>query len=103
MTLEDLKNRCKENNIQYAYGNFNKEVKPPFLVAYTVSSENFKADDIIYFKSEEIELTYTYVNKDRDFEKLIEEEILKDVIWNKTSENFLSSEELWQVSYYFKI
>ena len=34
MTLEDLKTRCIEQGIPYAYGLFKKTVDPPYLIAF---------------------------------------------------------------------
>ena len=51
MTLEELKIRCEENNIQYAYGKFKEVVEPPHLVAITRDTENFMADNIVYNKN----------------------------------------------------
>lgn len=103
MTLEELKIRCEENNIQYAYGKFKERVVPPHLVAITRDTENFMADNIVYNKNIPIQLDYTYIDKDIETENIIENIILRDIAWNKTEETYLSDEEVWQVSYFFEI
>ena len=72
MTLEELKTRCKENNIQYAYGKFKEVVEPPHLVAITRDTDNFMADNIVYNKNIPIQLDYTYIDKDIETENIIE-------------------------------
>jgi len=103
MTLEELKTRCEENNIQYAYGKFKKVVEPPHLVAITRDTDNFMADNIVYNKNTPIQLDYTFIDKDIETENTIENIILRDVTWNKTEETYLADEEVWQVSYFFEI
>ena len=103
MTLEDLKNRCVAQNIQYAYGLFKNPVQPPHLVAIVTDTNNFMADDKVYKKSTPIKMDYTYIDKDLNIEDKIENYILGDIPWNKTEETYLSDEEIWQVSYFFEI
>lgn len=103
MTLEELKQRCKEQEFQYAYGGFLEAVEPPHLVAITTDTDNFMADNRVYYKKTPIKLDYTYIVKDVKTQNKIENEILSDVAWNKTEETYLSDEKIWQVSYFFEI
>ena len=63
MTLEELKTRCEKAGFKYAYGRFKKSTEPSHLVAITVGSNNFIADNKVYKKSTPIQLDYTYINK----------------------------------------
>lgn len=103
MTLEELKKRCEKQGFQYAYGTFLTPVEPPHLVAITTDTDNFMADNTVYFKKTPIILYYTYLKKDIEQQNKIEDEILGDIAWNKTEETYLSDEEIWQVSYFFEI
>lgn len=103
INLEELKKRCEENSINYAYGRFKEATEPPFLVAISTGSNNFSSDNSVYKKIDEIELAFAYIDKDFELEKIIENIILKDVVWEKTSETYLEDEEIWQVSYFFNI
>lgn len=103
MTLEELKQRCKKQGFQYAYGVFKESVEPPHLVAISRDTDNFMADDKVYFQKTPIQLDYTYIDKDIEEQNKIENEILGDVAWNKTDETYLSDEKVWQVSYFFEI
>lgn len=103
MTLEELKTRCKNAGFKYAYGKFEKATEPPHLVAITVDTDNFMADDIVYYKKVPIQLDYTYIYKNIKEQNLIEDIILRDVTWNKSDETYLSDEAIWQISYFFEI
>lgn len=103
MTLEELKNRCEEQGIKYAYGQFKKPTEPPHLVAICVATNNFSADNKVYKKDNPIKMDYTFLDKDLEIENKIENEILGDISWEKTDETYLPDEECWQVSYFFSI
>ena len=103
MTLDELKERCKKAEFQYAYGSFKRPIAPPHLVAVSQASNNFFADNIVFQKDIPIKLDYTYIEKDTKAQAKIEDEILKDIAWNKTDETYLSDEKIWQVSYFFEI
>ena len=103
MTLEELKKRCKDAGFQYAYGRFDKATKPPHLIAITMDTDNFMADNKVYHKNIPIQLDYTYINKNLEEQNKIEDEILGDIAWNKTEETYLQDEKVWQVSYFFEI
>ena len=103
MTLEELKTRCEKAGFKYAYGRFKNPTKPSHLVAITVGSNNFIADNKVYKKSTPIQLDYTYINKNLSEQNKIEDEILGDMPWEKLDETYLSDEEVWQVSYFFEI
>lgn len=103
MTLEELKQRCKEQGFKYAYGVFKKPTDPPHLIAISRDTDNFMADNIVYVKDTPIQLDYTYIDKDITEQNKIEDIILADIAWEKTEEVYLSGEEVWQVSYFFDI
>ena len=103
MTLEQLKQRCIDAGFKYAYGKFKKTTEPPHLVAISTGSENFMADNKVYLKDTPIQLDYTYLVKDLEMQNKIEDEILRDITWNKSDETYLSDEDIWQVSYFFEI
>ena len=103
MTLEELKTRCKNAGFKYAYGSFKKPTKPPHLIAITVDTDNFMADNKVYYGKTPIQLDYTYIDKKLEEQNKIEKEILGDIAWNKTIETYLQDEDVWQVSYFFEI
>ena len=103
MTLEELKNRCKNAGFKYAYGLFEQRTEPPHLVAITADTDNFMADNKVFYSKTPIKLDYTYTEKNQEEQNKIENEILGDIAWNKTEETYLQNEKVWQVSYFFEI
>lgn len=103
MTLKELKTRCENAGFKYAYGLFKQPTEPPHLIAITVDTDNFMADNKVYYGNIPIQLDYTYTEKDLEAQNKIENEILGDVAWNKTAETYLQDEDVWQVSYFFEI
>lgn len=103
MTLEELKQRCVNSGFQYAYGGFENSVEPPHLVAISTDTDNFMADNKVYFKKTPMKMDYTYIKKDVEGQNKIEDLILGDLPWNKTEETYLADEKVWQVSYFFEI
>lgn len=103
MTLEELKNRCKNAGFKYAYGLFEQPTEPPHLVAITTDTDNFMADNKVFYSKTPIKLDYTYTEKNQEEQNKIENEILGDIAWNKTEETYLQNEKVWQVSYFFEI
>lgn len=103
MILEELKKRCEKEGFKYAYGAFKQPTEPPHLVAITLKTDNFMADNTVYSKNIPIQLDYTYLIKDIEIQNKIEDKILGDIAWNKSDETYLSDEEVWQVSYFFEI
>lgn len=105
MTLQELGERCIDQGFQYAYGVFEKPVEPPHLVAIIQDSDNFGADNVVYKRKNQCMLDYTYLRHDDGLEDMnkIENNILGDTYWEKSSENYINEEGIWQVSYFFEL
>lgn len=103
MTLEELKKRCENAGFKYAYGLFKQPTEPPHLIAISTTTDNFMADNKVYYGPIPIQLDYTYTEKNLEEQEKIEKEILGDIPWNKTDETYLQDENVWQVSYFFEI
>ena len=103
MTLEELKTRCENAGFKYAYGLFKQPTEPPHLIAISTATENFMADNKVYYGTIPIQLDYTYTEENLEEQEKIENEILGDIPWNKTDETYLQDEDVWQVSYFFEI
>lgn len=102
-SIVEIDTRCKQENIEYAYGCFQEPTTPPHLIAKEIDTDNFMADNKVYLRkgSFKLDLTMDYI--DFDLINKVENKILYDVCWNKTEETYLSEEEIWQVSYFFEI
>lgn len=103
MTLEDLKVKCTNYGLKYAYGVYKEEVEPPYLVANVMDTSNFMADNKVYLKDIPIRLEYIFKEKNLTIENLIEDTILGDITWNKTEEAYLEDEGVFEVSYFFEL
>ena len=101
--LEELKTKCENAGFKYAYCKFEKPTPPPHLVAIISDTDNFMADNKVYYGPIPIQLDYTYTEKNLEEQEKIENEILGDVAWNKTEETYLQDEGVWQVSYFFEL
>lgn len=108
MTWEELETRIdnfylEENKkIPYSHYDFDREVEPPHLMSSEIDTENFGADNKVYFEKVNARLELTTDNRDRILEKRIENEILFDIYWKKEVA-YIKSERVWNVSYFFEI
>lgn len=108
MTWNKLEDRIDkfylEDNIKipYSHYDFDREVEPPHLMSTEIDSDNFVADNKIYFEKCNARLELTTDFRDRKLEKRIEKEILFDIIWKKEVA-YIQSEKIWNVSYFFEI
>ena len=93
-----------ENGIKipYSHFDFDREVKPPHLMSTEIDSDNFIADNKIYFEKCNARLELTTDSRDRELEKRVEEEILFDIIWEKEV-TYIQTEKVWNISYFFEI
>lgn len=108
MTWEKLEERIdnfyiEENvKIPYSHYDFDREVEPPHLMSTEINDDNFLADDRIYFEKCNTRLELTTDFRDRELEKRIQKEILKDIIYKKEVA-YIQSEKIWNTSYFFEI
>lgn len=110
MNWNELENRINnfyldsENGIKipYSHFDFDREVEPPHLMSTEIDSDNFIADNKIYFEKCNARLELTTDSRDRELEKRIEEEILFDIIWEKEV-TYIQTEKVWNISYFFEI
>ncbi len=110
MTWEELEQRIdnfyldEENKIKipYSHYDFDREVEPPHLMSTEIDSDNFIADNKIYFEKCHARLELTTDFRDRKLEKRVEKEILYDIIWIREVA-YIQSEKIWNVSYFFEI
>lgn len=110
MTWKELEQRIdnfylnEENKIKipYSHYDFDREVEPPHLMSTEIDSDNFLADNKIYFEKSNARLELTTDFRDRKLEKRVEQEILYDIIWNRKVA-YIQAEKVWNVSYFFEI
>jgi hypothetical protein len=110
MTWEELESRAdkfyldeeKKIKIPYSHYDFDREVEPPHLMSTEINSDNFHADDRIYFEKSNARLELTTDIRNRKLEKRVENEILYGIIW-KREVTYIASEKVWNISYFFEI
>lgn len=110
MTWEELEKRIdifyldeeEKIKIPYSHYDFDREVEPPHLMSTEVETNNFMADNKIYYEIINTRLELTTDIRDRSLEKRIEKEILYDIVWKKEI-NYIPSEKVWNASYFFEI
>ena len=102
MKLSELDDLCKEINIPYAYGKFTEPINPPHLIGTVIDTDNFGADNKVWYKNCNFRLELTTIKKDLVLESKVENELLKDIYWDKT-ENQIEDEGVYNISYFFNI
>lgn len=86
--------------IPYSHYAFDREVAPPHLMSTEIDTDNFSADNKVFFEEVNARLELTLDYRDKKLEKRIENEILFDIFWNKEV-NYIEDEKIWNVSYFF--
>lgn len=101
---ERIDNFYLDENIKipYSHYDFDREVEPPHLMSTESESDNFGADNKVYFKQSNARLELTTDYRDKKLEKRIESEILLDIYWEKIV-TYIQSEKVWNISYFFNI
>ena len=51
MKLSELDDLCKNVNIPYAYGKFTEPISPPHLIGTVIDTDNFGADNKVWYKN----------------------------------------------------
>lgn len=100
MSIKELIDLLDGYDVQCAFSHFSKPVTPPFMIYLSPSTNNFNADNVVYFvdKSLTLEL-YTRENT------LLQEEQLENyltsnhVLWDKTSQTWIDEEKVMMSVY----
>lgn len=101
MTLADIKERLVRTGLPVAYSHFKRRTQLPFICYMQSGTDNFAADNEMYFpvKSVRIEL---YTNKkDESSEKKVES-ALSGIYW-EMSESYIKEENVFQVVYEIEV
>lgn len=102
MTYNDLKLAAEKNGIKYAYNHFKEPVEPPHLITRELRLNNFSADNVVYNSIIPVQMILTTDQRERNLEKKIEKNILKETYYEKEIA-YISSERIYSVSYFFEI
>ena len=95
LTIERLKQVLKEYTVPSRFSHFSGEVTPPFIVYLLPSTENFMADNQVYYPIDSFVLElYSRVNILQEEKKLEEHLTNNNIPWEKASQSWLDDEKL---------
>ena len=96
---EEIQELLESTGFPVAYNVFPKEEEhaPPFICWIITGSENFAADDAVYFMAPEVQVELYTPLKEEDAEQRVEE-ALSAYFYNK-DEGWLEDEEMYMVTY----
>lgn len=111
MTLSELKTALEGVNSnafkdKVAYRAFPVGAAPalPFICFMETDTENFLADSIVYHRIQNVDIELYSENKDTAIEAAIESMFAQNLlVWEKTAENYIDSEDMLQVVYQITI
>lgn len=111
MTLSELKTQLESVNSnafkdKVAYRMFPVGAAPalPFICFFESDTNNFVADSMVYHKIQTVDIELYTEAKDTAIEAAMESMFAKNLlIWEKTAENYIDSEDMLQVVYEISI
>lgn len=99
MTLNELNNILKATGYPVAYSHFNDSVKPPFITYLVLGSENFNADNQVYNRIDDVNIELYTKIKDLEAEKKLEDILNEnELVWEVT-ETYIETEKVFQRLY----
>ena len=85
MSIKEIINRLENYTVQCRFSHFSKEVAPPFMVYLVPDSDNFNADNKVYYSTKNVQLELYFDNC--------------GIIWNKSSQSWLDEEKVMMTVY----
>lgn len=103
MTLEELNALLQSTGLPVAYRAFPADQAPdlPFLCYLCTSSNNFDADDRVYFPVQQVDVELYTATKRPDLEQKVEA-ALSGLCWEK-SEEYLDDERCYEIIYEIEV
>lgn len=101
MTLEDLYALLQTTDIPVVYRAWTGQSVPPlpWLCYLATNSDNFGADNVVYFAGQEILVELYTAEKSPELENRVEAVLTgADLYWEKT-ETYIDSQHCYQVAY----
>lgn len=108
MTLKELNVALQsitgfEKKVAYRAFPVGKAPKLPFICYLATSTDNFDADNEVYHVIQEVDIELYTKNKSEETESLIEAKLAElNLVWNKYEE-WLDSEECYEIIYTVRI
>ena len=92
----------EQTGLSVAYHHFSKKdgIQPPFILYVENNTDNFMADDKTYTKFQNYSVWLVTKKKDKNLEERLEEVFDNNSLpYNKTSEDYIEDENIYQVNY----
>lgn len=104
MKFAELKNLLEATGVPVAFFHFvesenNPLPEPPYILYLPTYSENYMADNQVYFPIQNFEIGLYTAKKDLTMESILEAVLNDNEIPFETTENFIDSEQLFQKIY----
>ena len=104
MTLAELNTILKATGYPVAYSHFTATTNtplpiPPYITYLSAYSSNFKADDKVYAKIDNLQIELYTAKKDLTAEKKLEDLLDTNEIAYESTETWIDSEKLFQKIY----
>ena len=103
--MEELLQILSETQIPFAYHHFaeGELPEPPFICYLLPGSNNFSADDKVYYKINEVHIELYTDLKDLAVEQQLEDVLDEHGIFYNKSETWIESEKLYEVLCIFEM
>lgn len=101
MTLAELKQRLVGTGLPVAYSHFNTKMTPPFVCYMQTGTDNFAADNEMYFPTKNVRIELYTNKKDESSEKKVES-ALSGIYW-EMSEIYIKEENVFQIVYEIEV
>lgn len=100
MTYQDLQSLLTDGvGIPFSYHHWDRPPKMPYGVYFDDYTENFMADNIVYFVSSHVIIELYVRQRDTELEKRLEAVLAgAGLSWNKSAE-YIDSERFYQIFY----
>lgn len=99
MTNEELYNLLQTTRLDVAYHHFEDKKTPPFLIYENDVPETFKADDIVYSKTDKFIVYLITDKKDIEQEQQLEKLFDDNHIPYEKDEDYIETEKIYQIMY----
>lgn len=97
--LESLYEALSSLGLPVAFDHFEVAQELPYIVYIVTDSNDFAADNIAYFASDNVQIELYTVKKDKQRELAVEALLTSYGVYFAKSEGYLSDEQMYMVTY----
>ena len=95
-----LEKFCEENNIAFEFSHFVEKVTPPFMAYFLENTDNFSADNKVYYSVYELEIELYTRSNTLDIEHALERFLTANgIIWERNAQQWNDEEKVMMSSY----